>query len=65
VSDVSLAARSRFRSIHNEPPGKEVNHMAELTEVEYIETLMADLNLKGSNSLDDLIQALEEDEEED
>lgn len=35
----------------------------EPTEIEYIEQLMDDLGLKGSNSLDDLIEALEEEDE--
>jgi hypothetical protein len=32
----------------------------EPTEVEYVEQLMDDLGLKGSNTLDDLIEALEQ-----
>ena len=34
----------------------------EPTEIEYIEQLMDDLDLKGSNTLDDLINALEKED---
>jgi hypothetical protein len=37
----------------------------EPTEIEYVEQLMDDLGLKGSDTLDDLISALEDEQTED
>jgi hypothetical protein len=39
--------------------------MPELSEIEYIHTLMADLDLNRSNTIDELIQKLEKEESED